>query len=166
MIIVLDTSVLINFLRIKRIDLLANLSHSFHVTDHVFEEITDHYPDQQKAFNAAQNQGVFKVVSVRKAREIDLFQSLVVTSVLGNGECSAIAYAINGGLCLAIDDRVAIRYAQQSQPDLYIITIIQLMAMMINSNLLSVNEADQIKKERELKHRFHIKIGSFKEITG
>ena len=165
MIIVLDISVLINYFRIIRIDLLAYMPHSFHATDHVFEEITDHYPNQQEAFNKAKNQGVIKVVSVRKPREIELFQSLIATGVLGNGECSAIAYAINRGYSLAIDDRVAIRHAQKSHPDLSIITTEKLMVMMINSNLLSINEADQIKEEWKLKHRFHVKIGSFKELT-
>ena len=52
-IIVTDTSVLINFLRIDRTDLLAGHSHAFLATDHVAAEITDRYPDQQQRFAAA-----------------------------------------------------------------------------------------------------------------
>ena len=52
-IIVTDASVLINFLRIDRTDLLAGHSHAFLATDHVAAEITDRYPDQQQRFAAA-----------------------------------------------------------------------------------------------------------------
>ena len=41
--IVADTSVLINFLRVDRMDLIARHSHRFLVTDHVAAEVTDFY---------------------------------------------------------------------------------------------------------------------------
>ena len=41
--IVADTSVLINFLRVDRMDLIARHSHRFLVTDHVAGEVTDFY---------------------------------------------------------------------------------------------------------------------------
>ena len=47
-IVVTDASVLINFLRIDRIDLIAGHSHAFLATDHVANEVSDRYPDQQR----------------------------------------------------------------------------------------------------------------------
>jgi len=44
---VLETSVLVNFLKIDRVDLLArHPSYEFIITEHVRAEITQHYPDQ------------------------------------------------------------------------------------------------------------------------
>ena len=45
-VIVMDASVLMNFLRIDRLDLLARHSHGFVVTDHVAVEVADRYQDQ------------------------------------------------------------------------------------------------------------------------
>ena len=46
-IIVADTSVLINFLKIDRMDLIGRFPQRFLATDHVAAEISDNYPDQQ-----------------------------------------------------------------------------------------------------------------------
>ena len=44
-VVVTDASVLVNFLRIDRMDLIAGHSHAFIVTDHVADEVSDRYPD-------------------------------------------------------------------------------------------------------------------------
>ena len=90
---VLDASVLVNFLRVDRMDLLAAHLRGFVVTDHVSEEITESYPDQQKRFIAACREGILDRKSVTTPRAWELFESLVKTRVLGVGECSAIALA-------------------------------------------------------------------------
>ena len=51
--VVTDASVLINFLRINRMDLIAEHSHDFVVTDHVADEVTSRYPEQQQRFALA-----------------------------------------------------------------------------------------------------------------
>ena len=45
--VVTEASVLVNFLRIDRMDLIAGHSHAFIVTDHVADEVSDRYPHQQ-----------------------------------------------------------------------------------------------------------------------
>ena len=52
-IVVADTSVLINFLRIDRMDLIGAHPASFIATDHVAAEIADTYPEQQARYAAA-----------------------------------------------------------------------------------------------------------------
>ena len=52
-IIVADTSVLINFLRIDRMDLIGAHPASFITTDNVAAEIVDIYPHQQARYAAA-----------------------------------------------------------------------------------------------------------------
>ena len=108
-IIVTDASVLINFLRIDRIDLIAGHSHSFLVTDHVANEVSDRYPDQQRRFASALDSGTLAPVPVAAAEELRLFASLSATGRLGSGECSAIAASVQRGYTLAMDDRVANR---------------------------------------------------------
>jgi predicted nucleic acid-binding protein len=47
--VIADTSVLTNFLRIDRVDLLAHLSSAFLITDHVETKITEPNPGQRRA---------------------------------------------------------------------------------------------------------------------
>ena len=49
-IVVTDTSVLINFLRVDRMNLIAGHSHHFVVTGHVAEETSCRYPDRHQQF--------------------------------------------------------------------------------------------------------------------
>ena len=63
-IVVTDTSVLVNFLCIDRMDLIARHSHCFMITEHVMEEITDHYPEQQARLNAVLADGTLEVITV------------------------------------------------------------------------------------------------------
>ncbi len=111
-IIVADTSVLINFLRIDRTDLIAGHSHDFLATNHVAAEISDRYPDQQQRLAEALDAGVISETRVTMPEELKLFESLFTTGRLGAGECSAIAFAVRRGYILAIDDRLAIRHAR------------------------------------------------------
>jgi predicted nucleic acid-binding protein len=46
-ILITDTSVLINFLNINRLDLLIAYPGKFLITEHVIEEITIDFPEQQ-----------------------------------------------------------------------------------------------------------------------
>ncbi len=81
-IIVTDASVLINFLRIDRTDLLAAHSHAFLATDHVAAEITDRYPDQRQRFAAAVAAGAISETRVTTPEEIRLFGSLFAAGAL------------------------------------------------------------------------------------
>ena len=67
-VVITDTSVLVNFLCIDRMDLIARHSHRLLgrllITGHVMEEITDHYPEQQARLNAALADGTLEVVTV------------------------------------------------------------------------------------------------------
>lgn len=163
-IIVSDTSVLINFLRIDRIDLLADLSHDFIVTDHVADEITDHYADQRTRFEAARAAGIFQQAAVTDPAEVELFGRLAASGRLGAGECSAIALAVHQGHVLAIDDRRASNQAHRISQDLQILTTQSLMVSMIQENLLDVAQADAIKDEWANHHRFRLTIHSFADL--
>lgn len=163
-IIVTDTSVPINFLRIDRTDLIAGHSHDFLATDHVAAEITDRYPDQQQRFAEALDAGVISETRVTMPEELQLFGSLFTTGRLGAGECSAIALAVHRGYILAIDDRLAIRHAREADASLRTLATQDLMVSLIREGLLKVEEADRIKREWATRHRFRLRLESFREL--
>ena len=122
-IIVTDSSVLINFSRIDRTDLLAGHSHAFIATDHVAAEITGRYPDQQQRFAAALEAGAISETRVTTPEEIRLFGSMFAAGRLGAGEFSALA--------LAIDDRLATTHARRADATLRILATQDLVVSMI-----------------------------------
>ncbi len=163
-IIVTDASVLINFLRIDRIDLIASHSHAFLATDHVANEISDRYPDQRRRFVSALDSGALTIIPVTVAEELRIFTSLSATGRLGAGECSAIAVAVQRGYALVMDDRVAIRLTRRLAPSLHIMTTQDLVVSMIRQDLLDVAEANRIKHEWSDRHRFRLKLDSFSSL--
>lgn len=162
LVVVADSSVLVNFLRVNRLDLIAAYSCDFIVTDHVADEITG-YPEQQKRFEAAQKDGTIRQVRVAHPAEIELFARLD-NGRLGAGERSAIAYAVRRRHLLAMDDQRATNHARLVCPELTILTTQDLVIGMISEGLLDIAEADAIKEEWARKHRFNLNIGSFAEI--
>ena len=163
-IIVTDASVLMNFLRIDRLDLFARHSHDFVVTDHVAAEVADRFPDQRKRFASAIDAGALWQKSITSPEELSLFGSLSASGRLGAGECSAIAVAVHRRIMLAIDDRQAIVQARRTDQSLRILTTQDLMVSMMGEGLLGIEEADSIKDDWAARHRFRLKLHSFRDI--
>ena len=164
MLCVLDTSVLINFLKIDRVDLLGRCTHTFFVTDHVEAELSDYYADQVRRFQKGYEAKVFSKLSLSNPAELETFAELIKTGTLGAGECSAIAAAVHRASLLAIDDIRAIRRAKALAPELEILRTQDLMVLMIQQELLSIEQADTILHAWIRHHRYHLKIGSFQEL--
>ena len=163
-IVVMDASVLVNFLRIDRVDLIAGLPHRFTLTDHVADEVSDRYPEQRQRLVAAFDAGILSEVVVTSPEELSIFGSLSASRRLGAGECSAIAVAVHRQHVLAIDDRQAIVQAQRTDPSIPIVTTQDLVVSMIRTGLLTVMEADALKDEWATKHRFRLKLNSFQDL--
>ena len=162
-VVVTDASVLVNFLRIDRMDLIAGHSHAFIVTDHVADEVSDRYPDQQQRFASAVHTGILSQLSITSPDELSLFGSLSAFGRLGAGECSAIAVAVHRQHTLAIDDRQATIQARHADRTLRILTTRDLMVSMIAERLLNIAEADSIKEEWAARHHFRLKLDSFRQ---
>ena len=165
MIVVMDASVLVNFLRINRLDLIAGLPLRFTLTDHVSDEVSDRYPDQRERLASAFDAGVLSQIDVTSPEELSLFGSLSATGRLGAGECSAIAVAVHRSHILAIDDRRAIVQARRTDQTVRILTTQDLVVSMIRNSLLTVPEADTIKHEWATTHRFRLKLNSFEDLV-
>ena len=162
---VMDASVLINFLKIDRMDLIAGHSHDFVITDHVTVEITSRYPDQQQLLASAIEVGAVAQVSITNPRKIAFFETLARPGRLGVGECSAIAMAVCRHYMLAIDDRRAVAEARRASHGLTVLNTQDLMTSMIREDLLDITEADGIMNEWDWRHRFALKIRSFREVV-
>jgi predicted nucleic acid-binding protein len=163
-IIVSDTSVLINFLKINRLDLLGNCSIHFLVTDHVRGEITNSFPEQIQSFQSGLEQHTLEEITVAEVSEIEIFSTLMKQGKLGIGECSAIALAIHRKLPLAIDDNVAIKSTRSLAPNLPILRTQDLMVKMIQEGVLNISDADSILQDWAINHCFKMKFRTFKEL--
>jgi predicted nucleic acid-binding protein len=167
-IIVADTSILINFLKIDRMDLLGSCPRPLLATDHVAVEIADAYPEQQVRYQAAVAARQLETCTVTDPNELELFARLRAGLRLGAGECSAIAVAINRRLALAIDDNRAVNRALSEAGlaghPLEILRTQDVIVTLIRIGVLDVAEADRIKALWAQHHRFTIKATSFTDL--
>lgn len=160
-IVITDTSVLINFLVLDRVELLARLTDSqFVVTNHVRAEITEHYSTQLGRLEHSLQSGTIQEIAVTDLEEVRLFARLTTTG-LGVGECSAIAVAAYRKSTLAIDDKTAIKRVQELGLGVPILTTEALMVRLIQRGTLTIEEADSMKDKWEQDHRFRLKFESF-----
>ncbi len=105
-ILVLDASVLINFLAVDRVDLIQAHPAKILVTEHVREEVTRFYPEQVARLDAAISAGIMEVFVIDDPNEIEEMSTLRSKwgeKRLGVGECSAIVAAKRRGYEIAID---------------------------------------------------------------
>jgi len=163
-VIISDTSVLINFLKIDRLELLGRCSERFLVTDHVREEITDNFLEQLQRFQKGLQKQILEEIRVVDSAEMEIFSTLMQKRKLGIGECSAISVAIHRQCALAIDDNLAIKITLSLAPALPILRTQDLMVKMIQEDIISVSEADAILHDWAKNHRFKLKIDSFEEL--
>ncbi len=162
-IVITDTSVLINFLVLDRVELLARLpDHRFVVTDHVRAEVTEHYHDQLQRLDEAFAAGALEEIRVTELEEVRLFAQLTATG-LGVGECSAIAVAVHRKLTLAIDDRRAVKKLEKLGLNVPVLSTESLVVLLIQQTVLTVTEADAMKRDWEQNHRFRLAFDSFAE---
>lgn len=167
-IVVADTSVLINFLKIDRMDLIGRYPGRLLATDHVESELADDYPEQKVRYEGAVKAGLLDTCSVTDPAEVGLFLRLGPGIRLGAGECSAIAVALSRGYGVAIDDNrainAALREAAIIAARLTVLRTSDIVVALIRASTLTVDEADQIKAEWEQRHRFRLKARSFRDL--
>ena len=163
-VVITDTSVLVNFLCIDRMDLIASHSHRFMITEHVKEEITDHYPEQQARLSAALAAGTLEEITVSGNAALDIFRTLSETRRLGAGESAAIACAVANNYAIAIDDRAAAIQARLLKVDLVVLGSQDIMVHLLRAGEIDVAGADEIKDTWANRHRFRLAIASFGEV--
>jgi predicted nucleic acid-binding protein len=171
MLLIADSSVLINFLAIDGMHLIGRHRPPCAVTEHVIGEVTNLYPEQQERLNTAIADGyLVEVISVADPAEIELFGRLQQPSGrLGVGESSAIVVAIRRGYALALDDRRAVRDAKVLAAAEGVTLVVwgthDIVVRLIRARQLSVQQADVLLVSWRTQHRFHLPIRSFSELV-
>jgi predicted nucleic acid-binding protein len=162
--VVLDTSVLLNFLRVGRLDLLVELpGHEFLVTDHVRGEVTDHASWQLLAQALAEKR--LREERADAPEEVAAFGQLVAVRTLGVGECAALAVAVCRRLPIAIDDKAARKKATAMFGFRQFLGTADLVVAAIRGGRIDVQGADEMKRRWESELRFRMGFASFADIA-
>jgi predicted nucleic acid-binding protein len=156
-----DTSVLINFIHIDRLDLLGPpLGLRVVIPAEVDTEVND--PPQRRILQPALRSKALQIVNVTGIDEVTRFAGL--RAALGPGEAACLAIAATRGWMVACDERrVFLREATAMLGSGRIATTPGLLLRAIRRDVLTVAEADNYKAHLE-KYRFRVKFTSFQEL--
>ncbi len=160
--IVLDASVLLNFVKIRRIELLGQLDTSVVLLDQVLDEVIRR--EQREAVEGAVKTGILDLQSVRNPVEVTLFASLRADGRLGAGECAVLAVALTRNWVAGLQDRRARVEGQRRREDLVLCQTEDLVLKLIRSGYLTLSEADGFLVEWAAKHRFKSRLTSFRDL--
>jgi predicted nucleic acid-binding protein len=159
--VVSDTNVLINFLRVGRLDLLSqHKDYRFVVTEHAQAEITD--AAQRAELEAAIAAKSIGETSLTDPPEIAVFATL--NAFLGRGESGAIAVAATRNWVVATDEtRRAKREIESRMGQGRQLTTPGVLLRCILNGTLTVADADAIKVQLAAQ-RFVMKFTSFADL--
>lgn len=159
--VVADTCVLINFMRVGRLDLVCrHRGFRLVVTEHVRAEILD--PVQADLLATAISLGNIEEVMVTDPAELALFATL--NAVLGHGESAAIAVAALRGWHIATDEKGRTRREVETRLGRgRLLTTPDLLLSCIRSGSLTLSEADAI-KDALAASRFVMNFNSFGDL--
>ena len=162
---IIDSSTLVNFLKIDRVDLLA--SHPdfrFIIVDAVRAEVTKHHAAQVARLDAALAAGQLfpdQPAAATSIAELAAFAAMASIKI-GLGERAAIAAAKARGLPLAMDDERAWKRAGVGLPRLDTVSV---LVDLIKAGVIDVAAADALKADWEANHKFIKKhFASFAEL--
>lgn len=165
---IIETSVLLNFLKIDRTDLLAKhpLYH-FVVPDIVRNEIgtKPSYAAQAARLAAAFAAGHLlpdDPADTTSFGELSAFAAMS-TLKIGEGERAAVAAAFARGLPLAMEDRRAWTRTSAYSSSLAREDTTSIVVSLIHVGVLTVAEADTIKADWQANHKFTLRFSSFAE---
>jgi predicted nucleic acid-binding protein len=97
-----DTSFLVNFLALDRMDILRGLqAYVFYAPNHVIAEVA--YAEQQRRLSAALAEGIVTELEITNLAEIALYDAL--RRFLGDGEAACLAVAATRRWVIATDER-------------------------------------------------------------
>ena len=160
--IVLDTSVLLNFVKIGRIDLLGRLHTRVVILDQVLDEVRR--PEQRKAVEDAVAAGTVDLQSVRNPTEVSLFAELQTNGRLGAGECAVLAVALTRDWTAGLQDRRAQIEGRRRRKNLAFCQTEDLLLKLIRAGILTLEEADSLLAEWAAQHHFKSRLASFRDL--
>jgi predicted nucleic acid-binding protein len=159
--VLVDANILFNLAFVNRLSLLGALPDlDFHVPEEVLAEIVSER--ERTLVEESLRQGHLGETTFSEVAELALFVEL--RRRLGMGEAACLAVAVHRGALIASDEKRAFRREAETRlgPG-RILNTPGLLVLSIRSGLLTIEEADEIKRALESK-RFRMKFGSFREL--
>jgi predicted nucleic acid-binding protein len=159
--VLVDANILFNLAFVNRLSLLGALSDlDFHAPEEVLAEIVSER--ERTLVEESIRRGHLCETTFSEVSELALFVEL--RRSLGMGEAACLAVAVHRGALIASDEKRAFRREAETRlgPG-RILNTPGLLVLSIRSGLLTIEEADEIKRALEAK-RFRMKFGSFREL--
>lgn len=158
--IAVDTSVLLNFLKAKRLDLLCACTARLVIPTEVRSEVRR--PDQVAALDAALSAGSIAEETITATAEVALFAQLAARGTLGVGERSVIAIAAARGWGAALQDKLAREEALRRDKAMPLLSTEDFVREAILYGVIGYDEADALLVEWHTQHRFRSTLTSFR----
>jgi len=149
--VVADTSFLVNFLVLDRMDILRQLrAYAFRVPNHVIAEVE--YEDQKARLHTALAEGTVSEIEITDLSEIALYAEL--RAFLGDGEAACLAVAATRRWVMAIDEKGRLRREMfERLGEEYLLNTPGAIVAALRAGILTVPEAEEIRRELA-RHRF------------
>ena len=154
-----DASTLLNFLRVRRFDLVQGLGYRVRIVHPVYEEVQS----ERALLDELLEQGTIRTLILEGAVITESVAKFLALG-LGSGESFSFAAAIEFKGAIAIDDIQAVKKAKYLTAGITVITSTDVVVAGITFGRLSVEEADLLKSYWEENHRFRLKVKSFRDL--
>jgi len=158
--IAVDTSVLLNFLKAQRIDLLRACTARLVIPAEVRSEVRR--PDQVVALDAALSAGWLIEETMTATAEVALFAQLAARGSLGVGERAVIAMAVSRGWGAALQDKPACEEALRRNKAVELHSTESFVREAISHGVITYEDADALLLEWRTQHRFRSLLTSFR----
>jgi predicted nucleic acid-binding protein len=161
LLVVTDSSFLINFLVVDRMDILRRLPQfRFHVVNHVRAEIR--YESQRARLHAATESGAVTEIEITDPAEIPLYEEF--RSFLGDGESASLAVAVSRGWVIAADEKGRFRRELFSRlGEDHLLDTLGALLTAIRAGIITVAQAEGLRIQLE-EHRFQLDPTPFDEL--
>jgi predicted nucleic acid-binding protein len=161
LLVVADSSFLINFLAVDRMDILSRLPQfRFHFVNHVRAEIR--YESQRVRLQAATEAGGVTEIEVTEPGEILLYDEF--RSFLGDGESASLAVAVSRRWIIAADEKGRFRRELLTRlGENYLFDTLGALLTAIRANVITVAHAEALRRQLQA-HRFQMDSTPFDEL--
>jgi len=160
---VADTSFLLNFLVIDRMDVLAGLQAlAFRAPNHVVLEVR--YPEEKERLHVALAAGTLSEIEITDLSEIALYVHL--RTFLGDGESACLAVAATRQWAIATDEKGRLqREIFERLGEDYLLDTPGALIAALRAGVLTVPQAETIREELA-RHRFIMRdLPPFEELV-
>jgi predicted nucleic acid-binding protein len=161
LLVVADSSFLINFLVVDRMDIISRLPQfRFHVVNHVVAEIR--YESQRARLQAAIERGGVTEIEITRPAEILLYDGF--RKFLGDGESASLAVAVSRRWIIAADEKGRFRrelFTQLGEGNL--LDTLGALVTAIRTGVLTIEHADVLRGKLQ-ESRFRMDSTPFGEL--